>query len=413
MSAFGFDPSIILQGRQATLADMLSPMREMQAMRAQQATLADLMQRQQQEQAIRAVYARHANNREGLPAALMGIGAAPQAYQAEDQFSQLQSADVGRQKMLSDLREAGIQKLRNRIAAAQTPEQYAQAVAGIPPEALARLGLATEYSPDQTKMFVAGGIPADKQLSMAQQAAEFEDLKRHRRVEEARPTPSVLAVGPEGVQYLVNPRQPTAPAVPVLGPNGEALVKPRGGGDKALTKGDRDALEKLYGEEQGITDLAQRFKPGFAGKGILGSKGVEMNQTLGSMASKEGQEEATFWADYAKRVDLPERNKTFGSSLTATEKSSWDQAKNIKPGADAKTVKAQLERMAKIIADVKARRGRSLAKDGYTQGAIEEYTGPLNLDGEAKAPGGAPEETKLIGGKTYFKNARGKWAVRE
>jgi hypothetical protein len=218
MSAFGFDPSIILSGKPATLSDMLAPAREYEALQTQRATLAALAQKQQQEQALRGVYAANANAPENLPRALLGIGAGQEAMGWQDQTSQMANAEAQRRKMASDLMEAAKQHVRNQVAAVQNADQYNQFIAGTDPRHLTAMGLPTEYDPAKLKMFVAGGIPAEKQAELDQK-----DRALGLRVVNTG-TGQRMALNPETGQY----------DIPVGKP------KPAGGGGSAGGSGGLD-----------------------------------------------------------------------------------------------------------------------------------------------------------------------------
>jgi len=389
--AFGFDPSIILAQRQFDPTEPIRTFADMSRLRMQQqqadATLADMVRKRDQERTLADVLRQNAGNPEAVGPALMGAGFGSEALDWMGRQADLRTRGAQAQSAQQDA-------LKKRVELMARPLQK-----GLPTnqQELDRLratwkGLGfsetdmagTEvFHPEETPQLLeqirALGVSADEQVKMT-------ETERHNREMEKRPPAGmmpILITGEGGAQYFVPPK-PGAPATPITDEQGKPIVKPQTKQTRALNKGDRDELEKLYGEEKGISDLVQRFRPEFAGMGPLGGLTVQGEQVLGSVAGKESQDRAAFWADFAKRVDLPERNKTFGSSLTATEKSSWDQAKNIRPGVDPELALAQLKRMNQIIADVKARRGRSLAKDGYSAEAIEEYTGPLGLGEKPK-----------------------------
>jgi hypothetical protein len=279
--------------------------------------------------------------------------------------------------------------------------------AGIPDELLAQLP--REYN-DQTapifKSIASMGISSERQAQMEQEDERFEEVKRHNKAMESRPSagafpaPIIMMDQSGNPMFVAPPRiAPGSPAVPAVGPDGKPLVPKSSAGAKLkpLTKGDTDRLEELRGQKDSFTELGATFKREFAGGGPLGTAAVAKDAVMGSLASKEGQERAAWWANFAKWVDLPERNKTFGASLSAGEKASWESAKNIKPGNDPELIEKQIKKMNEVIDAVAKRRGRSLAKGGYSLESIEEYTGPLGLDGAAgggnpEFPGLSPEE---------------------
>lgn len=236
----------------------------------------------------------------------------------------------------------------------------------------------------------AAARAAQAQQDLAER--RLKEIQRHNLEQEKRPSgmpPFMVLPGADGTYHFVNPRNPQAPAAPVTDEAGKPLGKPMPSkAAKPLNLGDRDRLQALHGQARAADDLLSKFKDDYAGMGPVGGAVVSGGQMLGSWAPETVRARGEFWADFGKMVDLPERNATFGASLTEGEKRAWENAKNIKPGAPAKVVREQLEKMRKIAQDAARRRGRSLAKDGYSADAIEEFTGPLGL-GPA-APAAAP-----------------------
>src|SRR5512146_1577162 len=55
-----------------------------------------------------------------------------------------------------------------------------------------------------------------------------------------QPTPAIVVTGDGGAQYFVDPRKPTAPGVPVTGPGGKPVVKPKA--ERVLQTGDKKTI---------------------------------------------------------------------------------------------------------------------------------------------------------------------------
>lgn len=336
--AFGFDSSIILQQRRAdpmgaarSMADLLQT-RQAMAQRAEdqrlrgeehRMTLAGLLRKQEQEQRLAEIYRQHADKPDAVGSALMREGFGAEGLALIQRAAQAEAA-----------RQEAIAKAEN-------------------------------------------------------EKRRLTETERHHREMEKRPSgspPLTIITGADGTYHMIDPRRPQAPAVAVTDAQGKPVAKalPQKA-SKPLNLGDRDRLEALHGQARAADELLSRFKDTYAGKGFLGGSIVAGKQALGSWAPGSAQEEAAFWADFGKMVDLPERNKTFGASLTEGEKRAWEGAKNIKPGASPAVVRAAMEKMKEIAQQAAQRRGRSLVADGFNPEAIEQFTGPLASSGGLSA----------------------------
>ena len=222
---------------------------------------------------------------------------------------------------------------------------------------------------------------AEQQRAYEMDLRKQTEAERHNRAMEARPTgPSFQIVSGEGgAQFYADPRNPGAPAVPVTGPDGRPIVKTRA--MRPLSSADRRELQDLSGESRALVDLTQRFRPEFAGGGPGGSLATSAYQKLGSWAPDSKQADAAFWADFSRLVDLPQRNRIFGASLSVNEKASWDQAKNIRPGTDPALVQQKLAEMRDIYSRKMSEYAQSLIADGYDPDAVAALVG-----GQADAP---------------------------
>lgn len=394
--AFGFDPSLILAQRPFDSEGMARTFADMSRLRMQQqqgnATLADMAQQRDQKRMLADIVRQNSGNPEAVGQALMRGGFGEQALDWQGRQAELQTRQAqGQSAMQDSLRkrvELMARPLHNGLPKNQQELDQLRATwkgLGFSETDMAGTEVFHEQeTPQLLQQIRALGIPGDEQIKMA-------ESERHNRAMEGRPPGMMpIVLGEGGTQYFANPLNPGT-AKQITDEHGNPINKPAPAKQpRALTTSDRDKLDALRTQVQAARELAEGFQDSFAGKGFMGAATVAGKQMLGSWGSDADQKEAAWWANFAKWVDLPERNKTFGSSLTATEKGSWEGAKNIKPGADPKLVRAQIARMEKISADAMARRGRSLAKDGFTAEAIEEYTGPLGL-GEAPAAGASPK----------------------
>jgi hypothetical protein len=230
-----------------------------------------------------------------------------------------------------------------------------------------------------------------QQAQLTRQERAQAETERHNRAVEARPVQSPLTVvtGEGGQLFYANPRSPQQPVQPLLGPGGLPVMKPKQ--QKVLQTGDKKTIDELTGEIDALGRLEGQFKPEFAGGGPLGGFATSMYSKLGSAGTQGMQQDAAFWADFNRLIDLPQRNAVFGASLSTGEKSSWEGAKNIKPGSSPDLVKAKLAEMRGIMSRKLGNVGSSLEEEGYDAGAISKRSGGLY--------GGAPAQAGTAAGK--------------
>lgn len=372
---FGFDPRLI-----ALQPEQFDPDRAMQS----GMNLGSMLRQRQQEDLAANITKQFAGAPpEQLVQAFQKAGLAKEAQAAEMHAQQLAASKAQYWHHLGQLDETTRKReheqdseLATIFYGSQSPEDWEQRKAfalqrGLPKQKVEGMG---GFDPGRATILKNMVIPPSKQIDQAEQ-------ERHNRENEARPVPGmmpmpVLVTGEGGVQQVIpDLRQPTKPVVTPTDATGKPIVKPTA--TKPLSDKNIETLKDLHGQVQVADDLLAEFKDGFAGKGLTGGAQVALAQELGSTGSPDQQALAKFWANFSKMVDLPERNKTFGASLSTGEKSSWEGAKSIKPGSDPKLVREQLAKMKQIASDVRQRLGRTLAKDGKNVEAIEEWTGPL------------------------------------
>lgn len=381
--AAGFDPNIILQGmRQGPSA--LETMRSLQDLtqdrQRHETSLASLLQKQGQESALRDIYRTHGAD----PNALMAQGFGPEAMDVQKHLSEVGTRNAQAKKSDVDAMRARMETLAQPLYGLKDQAGLDNAFAfwrqsGASEQDLS--WLPRQYNEQTAPFFqqlASTVVPAEKRAQMEHQGASLEETKRHNRAMEGRPSGvPALIIGEGGAQYFA---QPGAPAAPITDAQGRPIAKPQTKQPRPLTKGDRDALATSFDEQANLDSLLGRFKDGYAGKGAMGATSVGLNKKLGSWAPEDAQQEANFWADFQGTFDLARRNKLFGASLTPGESAAWEGAKTITPNSKPEVVKKALARLRDAARESAKRRGRSLAKDGYTAGAIEEYTGPLGVE---------------------------------
>ena len=219
-----------------------------------------------------------------------------------------------------------------------------------------------------------------------------QETARHNRAMEARPPSFPVIVGGEGLQYRVDPRNPSAPAVPVVDPSGAPITAPKSRANSPrLTDQSKKGLAEAADTFESVDRLSRTFRPEYAGGGLIGETKTAASKALGSWASQGAQDAAAFWADWDKLVNLPERNAVFGASLSAHEKASWEGARNVKPGADPALVMRKLKEIREIARRRGAALARSATSEGYDAEAVKELTRGNFGEGDGSAATPAAE----------------------
>jgi hypothetical protein len=210
---------------------------------------------------------------------------------------------------------------------------------------------------------------------------------------------SQLVVGPDGEFFGVNRRDPSQPAVPVTKPGSapQPLTKQR----KPIPEGAKKDLGETREIRDALVSLSSRFKDQYAGGGLLGGAATSAYQAMGSSASPQAQEDAAFWADYSRFIDIAERHAKFGASLTANEKQSWEQAKNLNPRADPKLVRKKFKEMIDIVNRRLSGHADALRVEDYDPAAIDALTrGSADAKPAADAAAPRPRRTDPATGET-------------
>lgn len=175
-----WDPSIILGFKQYTGPDPQETLRTMSQLSLQgvqkqqaQASLADMLNQQQQAQALRRIYAENANTPERLPSSLLGIGAGPQAFAAQDQQSQMAAQQLAAKKMQEQGQREEFERhlrplmgVKNDADIAAVKEKWRRD--GYPEENIAILPDSYEEAAPKIKLLLGSVMPVEKQAELAQ-----------------------------------------------------------------------------------------------------------------------------------------------------------------------------------------------------------------------------------------------------
>jgi hypothetical protein len=247
-------------------------------------------------------------------------------------------------------------------------KEAALAAAGSGDPALGRWGQAWQQQQGQEAQQLLREAQAEqwKQEQKIREDKASEDVRHHKAME-ARPPPAFFYPGAEGL-VAVDPRNPTAPAMPVRDQSGQIVKKEKP--TRVISDSEKTSIESIRSEAEGAAKLANAFQPEFAGFGIAGGAPVDVANLFGSMAPEKYQKLTQFWADFNRLVDLPQRNAVFGASLSTGEKASWEGAKNIKPGVDPKVIQAKLAELTEIANRKMKGRRESMLAEGYEPAAV-------------------------------------------
>lgn len=141
-----------------------------------------------------------------------------------------------------------------------------------------------------------------------------------------------------------------------------------------LGKDERTDLEGLVSGLETARTVMRRFKDNYAGTGFDFPTEIETGvQKKFAGFGTPGQ--ANWWQEMA-RLDMVERNKYFGASLTNGEKEAWAST-TVTPGMDPAVIKENLKRRAEIVDKALGRTVATLRAGGYRPGQIEAALGTL------------------------------------
>jgi hypothetical protein len=145
-----------------------------------------------------------------------------------------------------------------------------------------------------------------------------------------------------------------------------------GGGNTKIPAPVLKSLQDARETSAAITSLAERFKPGFASKGVLGM-GSDASLAAKSVLGLD-RDSVDWWKDYRKQVELVERHALFGAALTETEKGSWRSA-DINPGMDDRVIQTNIAKRAELAKKVLEATQQDLIDSGYNAERINSIAG--------------------------------------
>lgn len=126
--------------------------------------------------------------------------------------------------------------------------------------------------------------------------------------------------------------------------------RPVGSGKSTkLTLGDRNKLEEMSSLIGNTENIITQFKPEYTQKAGPGGQSRLVNWAAANgVGTKEGKEAADWWGAWNLIYTLPQRNKTFGATLSDSEKQSWTES-DINPGMGEDQIKRRAGNILKIL----------------------------------------------------------------
>jgi hypothetical protein len=219
----------------------------------------------------------------------------------------------------------------------------------------------------------------------------------------------------------LNTRDPNAPPVPVGGgaapPAGGAAPQPPPAAagsppsaraapplrkSKDLGRPEKEELQAAAEGVAGISRLAETFRDEYAGGGALkgsvdeladryGGGGGVMGEVVGAITGQDPEaikERSEWWRTYEGLINLPERNRIFGASLSEGERKSWEQARKVARGSDhQKAREALLWLQAKAEEKLAGLRESAIA-EGAEPSAVSALTRTAPMPTSAPSPSG-------------------------
>ena len=183
--------------------------------------------------------------------------------------------------------------------------------------------------------------------------------------------------GPDGTPVLVQQTK-SGQIVPVTG------YTPKGVVEKPLAQKVVDNITEARDNASTIASLKSSFKPGFAGKGVLGI-GADMQMSASGNIGVD-KDAVEWWKNYRKQAELIERHALFGAALTPTEQASW-RSSDIGPGMNADVIARNLDTRERMTKKVLERARQDSIDAGHSEKRVNSIANRKDAD---SAPNGTP-----------------------
>jgi hypothetical protein len=140
-----------------------------------------------------------------------------------------------------------------------------------------------------------------------------------------------------------------------------------------------EALTKDGTEFRSVTRLNDTFDdryvvPGVTAAFVGAGRARNWYGRVSPRAAPEVQAAARWWQDYQQNVELPVRNKMFGSALTSQEQKAWEAA-NITPEMSPTVIRSNLAQRQQILQNAVVRRTQALVANGHDPRTIASAYG--------------------------------------
>jgi len=169
-----------------------------------------------------------------------------------------------------------------------------------------------------------------------------------------------------------------------------------------LTYSDRNKLEQMTGMIHSADESMGSFKDEYAQRLGPGPQSKLPNFMASIGVGTKGSEEASnWWSKWNLIYSLPQRNATFGATLTPTERQAWAES-DINPSMDPKVIRDRADKVVKILRRKGAMMNRTY-RSQFDPEVIDDYSlpGEEELVGSPRGHGGlAPVSAPGTAGST-------------
>lgn len=145
-----------------------------------------------------------------------------------------------------------------------------------------------------------------------------------------------------------------------------------------LTYADRNKLENFSNLRTGTRGLLDTFEDGFSqtmsGKLVpeLGQSRLANTLATYGAGTKEQKKAADWWTNWNVLYTLPQRNATFGATLTPHEKEAWFGS-DINPSMTPQQIRSRIQTIYDIIDRKAALAAKTYRAQGFDPQAIDAY----------------------------------------
>lgn len=160
----------------------------------------------------------------------------------------------------------------------------------------------------------------------------------------------------------------------------------KSGSQFKMTNSDRNKLENISQLTQNSSDLMDTFKPEYTQKLGPGPQSMFPNAAAAMGVGTEGSKDAAnWWSQWNLIYTLPQRNATFGATLTPHEQRAWKES-DINPSMSDKQIQERAGNVLKILKN----KGVLMDKEYRAAGANPDVMDTYGLGGDQSTPATKP-----------------------